>query len=123
MVDRPWQGDASSLVDAFRRKERSPLEELEATYAAIDASDLNAFCFLDRDRALAAAKRADVSLPFGGVPLGVKELERYTGWPDTDASLVFKDRIAASTDTMLSRAQAAGAVLVGQTTEIGRAHV
>ena len=116
MVDRPWQGDASSLVDAFRRKERSPLEELEATYAAIDASDLNAFCYLDRDRALAAAKRADVSLPFGGVPLGVKELERYTGWPDTDASLVFKDRIAASTDTMLSRAQAAGAVLVGQTT-------
>ena len=56
MVDRPWQGDASSLVDAFRRNERSPVEELQATYAAIDASDLNAFCFLDRERALAAAK-------------------------------------------------------------------
>jgi aspartyl-tRNA(Asn)/glutamyl-tRNA(Gln) amidotransferase subunit A len=50
------------------------------------------------------------------VPLGVKELERYRGWPDTDASLVFKDRIATSTDTMLLRAQASGAVLVGQTT-------
>ncbi|NCZ86317.1 MAG: amidase, partial [Actinobacteria bacterium] len=116
MVDRPWQGDASSLVDAFRRNERSPVEELQATYAAIDASDLNAFCFLDRDRAFAAARSADVSLPFGGVPLGVKELERYTGWPDTDASLVFKDRIATTTDTMLSRATSAGAVLVGQTT-------
>ncbi|NCX60525.1 MAG: amidase, partial [Actinobacteria bacterium] len=116
MVDRPWQGDASSLVDAFRRNERSPVEELQATYAAIDASDLNAFCFLDRERALAAAKSADVSLPFGGVPLGVKELERYAGWPDTDASLVFKDRIATTTDTMLSRATSAGAVLVGQTT-------
>jgi aspartyl-tRNA(Asn)/glutamyl-tRNA(Gln) amidotransferase subunit A len=46
----------------------------------------------------------------------VKELERYRGWPDTDASLVFKDRIATSTDTMLLRAQASGAVLVGQTT-------
>ncbi|NDA54536.1 MAG: hypothetical protein EBX87_06160, partial [Actinobacteria bacterium] len=54
--------------------------------------------------------------PFGGVPLGVKELERYAGWPDTDASLVFKDRIATTTDTMLSRATSAGAVLVGQTT-------
>ena len=116
MVDRPWQGDASSLVGAFRRNERSPVEELQATYAAIDASDLNAFCFLDRERALAAAKSADVSLPFGGVPLGVKELECNSGWPHTDASLVFKDRIATTTDTMLRRAANAGAVFVGQTT-------
>ena len=57
-----------------------------------------------------------MSLPFGGVPLGVKELERYTGWPDTDASLVFKDRVATTTDTMLVRAAGAGAVLIGQTT-------
>ncbi len=116
VADLPWQGDAVSLVDAFRRGERSPVEELRATYDAIDASDLNAFCFLDRDAALAAAQTADVSLPFGGVPLGVKELERHAGWPDTDASLVFKDRVAATTDTMLKRAKAAGAVLVGQTT-------
>ena len=114
--DAPWQGDASSLVDAFRRGDRSPVEELQATFAAIDASDLNAFCFLDRDAALTAARTADVSLPFGGVPLGVKELERNAGWPDTDASLVFKDRVATTTDTMLQRAKKAGAVLVGQTT-------
>lgn len=116
MADRPWQGDATSLVEAFRRGDHSPAEELAATFAAIDASDLNAFCFLDRERALAAAQHADVSLPFGGVPLGVKELERHDGWPDTDASLVFKDRVATSTDTMLIRATSAGAVLVGQTT-------
>ena len=116
MGDATWQGDAVSLIDAFRRGERSPVEELQATYDAIDASDLNAFCFLDREAALAAAKRADVSQPFGGLPLGVKELERNIGWPDTDASLVFKDRIAASTDTMLQRATRAGAILVGQTT-------
>jgi len=114
--DVPWQGDAISLVEAFRRGDRSPAEELQATYEAIDKSNLNAFCFLDRDKALAAARVADVSLPFGGVPLGVKELERHTGWPDTDASLVFKDRIATTTDTMLQRAKRAGAVLVGQTT-------
>ena len=114
--DVPWQGDAISLVEAFRRGERSPVEELQATYDAIDRSNLNAFCFLDRDRALAAASRADVTLPFGGIPLGVKELERNTGWPDTDASLVFKDRVATTTDTMLKRASKAGAVLVGQTT-------
>lgn len=116
VTDAPWQGDAISLVEAFRRGERSPVEELAATYDAIDRSDLNAFCFLDRDAAFAAARTADVLLPFGGVPLGVKELERHAGWPDTDASLVFKDRVADTTDTMLKRAKNAGAVLVGQTT-------
>ena len=66
--DTPWLGDTVSLVEAFRRGERSPVEELQATYDAIDASELNAFCFLDRERALDAARTADVSLPFGGVP-------------------------------------------------------
>lgn len=114
--DTPWQGDAISLVEAFRRGDRSPVEELQATYDAIDRSKLNAFCFDDREQAFAAARIADVSLPFGGVPIGVKELERKRGWPDTDASLVFKDRVASSTDTMLERAGNAGAILVGQTT-------
>ena len=114
--DTPWQGDAVSLVEAFRRGERSPVEELQATFDAIERSDLNSFCFLDRDTALANAKVANVTLPFGGVPIGVKELDHVAGWPDTDASLVFKDRIAESTDTMLVRARAAGTVLVGQTT-------
>lgn len=114
--DTTWQGDAVSLVDAFRRGERSPLEEMKATLAAIERSSLNAFCFVDAERALDAAARADTSLPFGGVPIGVKELDHVVGWPDTDASLVFKDRRATTTDTMLQRAQAAGAVLVGQTT-------
>ncbi len=116
VADTPWLGDTVSLVDAFRRGERSPVEELQATYDAIDASDLNAFCFLDRERALDAARTADVSLPFGGVPIGVKELDHNLGWPDTDASLVFKDRIAETTDTMLLRIRAAGGVLAGQTT-------
>ena len=51
MTDSPWPGDACSLVDAFRAGERSPVEELEATLGAIAASDLNAFSFLDADRA------------------------------------------------------------------------
>ena len=41
MTDTPWQGDACSLVDAFRAGERSPLEETEASLAAISESKLN----------------------------------------------------------------------------------
>jgi len=43
MTDQPWEGDAASLVDALRAGERSPVEELDATLAAIEASDLNCF--------------------------------------------------------------------------------
>ena len=49
-----WLGDTCSLVDAFRKGERSPVEELQATYDAIDASDLNAFCFTPREQAIAS---------------------------------------------------------------------
>lgn len=117
MVDAPWSGDACSLVDAFRSGDRSPREEVEATLAAIEASDLNCFSFVDAERALAAADAADVSLPFGGVPVGVKELDHVTGWPDTAASLVFRDRIATETSNSVQRlVDRGGAVLVGLTT-------
>jgi Asp-tRNA(Asn)/Glu-tRNA(Gln) amidotransferase A subunit family amidase len=112
-----WQGDAVGLVDAFRSGERTPVEELEATHAAIDASDLNAVCFTDREAAMAAARAADVSLPFGGVPVGVKELTKVEGWPDTDASVPLKDRVATQTSSMVERiVERGGAVLAGQTT-------
>ena len=116
MVDSPWSGDACSLVDAFRSGERSPVEELEASLAAIERSDLNAFAHLDPDGARSAAKSADVSLPFGGVPFGIKELEQVKDWPYTEASLIFKDRVGAYDTTMVTRLKAAGIVPVGSTT-------
>jgi aspartyl-tRNA(Asn)/glutamyl-tRNA(Gln) amidotransferase subunit A len=117
MADTPWQGDACSLVDEFRSGRRSPLEELQASYAAIEASDLNAFSFLAREQAEAAARAADVSLPFGGVPLGVKELDQVEGWPDTEACVVFADRVATQTSFQVRRIRDnGGAVLAGLTT-------
>jgi Asp-tRNA(Asn)/Glu-tRNA(Gln) amidotransferase A subunit family amidase len=117
MTDTPWLGDTCSLVDAFRSGERSPVEELEATMAAIDASTLNCFSFLDPEQAMERAKSADVSKPFGGVPLGVKELDSVKGWPNTDASLLFRDRIAEFDGTMVRRIRdEGGAVPVGMTT-------
>ncbi|MGA1075984.1 MAG: amidase [Ilumatobacteraceae bacterium] len=116
-TDRPWQGDACGLVDAFRRGERSPSEELAAVVAAIESSDLNAFSHVDVERAERAARSADVSKPFGGVPIGVKELDQVEGWPDTHACAVFRDRIATDTGTNPGRMRdLGGAVLVGQTT-------
>jgi len=115
-MTEPWLGDACSLVDAFRAGTLSPTEALDASLAAIDASALNAVCHLDVEAARSQAASADVSLPFGGVPIGVKELEPVAGWPYTEGSLVFADRTATATSTHVARLRAAGAVLAAQTT-------
>jgi aspartyl-tRNA(Asn)/glutamyl-tRNA(Gln) amidotransferase subunit A len=108
--------DACGLVDAFRRGELSPVEALHASIEAIDRSSLNACSHTDFDRALEAAAAADVSLPFGGVPFGVKELERVSRWPYTEASTVFADRVAHDDQTSIVRLRRTGAVLAAQTT-------
>jgi aspartyl-tRNA(Asn)/glutamyl-tRNA(Gln) amidotransferase subunit A len=115
-VSTPWLGDACSLVDAFRAGELSPLEALDDCIAAIAKSPLNAFSFTDFDRAREAATKADVALPFGGIPFGIKELEKVAGWPYTQASVVFKDRVAGHDDTSASRLRLTGAVFAAQTT-------
>ena len=115
--DLPWQGDACSLVDAYRAGDRSPVEELAATWEAIDRSELNAFSHIHREQAEAAARAADVTLPFGGLPIGVKELDQVEGWPDTHACVVYRDLVATHTTTNVARARdRGGAVLAGQTT-------
>ncbi|HUF33794.1 MAG TPA: amidase [Acidimicrobiales bacterium] len=116
VTDAPWPGDTCSLVDAFRSGERSPAEELEATLAAIDASELNAWSFRDDEVARRTAAEADVSLPFGGVPMGIKELDHVAGWPFTNASVPLADQVSAYDATKVSRLRDAGAVLVGMTT-------
>ncbi len=94
----------------------TPTEALELSLAAIERSELNAFCHLDTEAARAQAKNADVSLPFGGVPMGIKELESVAGWPYAEGSLLFADRRAEHTDIHVERLRRSGAVLVGQTT-------
>lgn len=116
MADAPWSGDTCSLVDAFRSGDRSPVEELEATLAAVEASTLNAFSYLDADAARSAAAAADVTRPFGGVPIGVKELDAVAGWPATEASIPLRDEIADRDSTKVARLRAAGAVPIGLTT-------
>src|SRR5580704_696328 len=114
-VRTPWLGDACGLVDALRAKELSPLEALDDCIAAIETSPLNAFSFTDFERAREAAKVANVALPFGGVPWGVKELERVEGWPYTEASTLFKDRVSDYDATSVDRLRTSGAVLAAQT--------
>ena len=111
-----WDGDACGLVDQFRSGQLHPAEVMSETLSEIASSTLNAFSFIDEEGALTAATNADVQAPFGGVPLGVKELDAVKGWPYTEASAVLADRVAEHTSTMVSRSIGAGAIPVGLTT-------
>lgn len=115
-VGSPWLDDACSLVDAFRAREVSPLEVLDACIAAAEDSALNPFSHTDFERAREAARAADVALPFGGVPFGLKELERVAGWPYTEASTIFADRVSGYDQTSVTRLRETGAILAAQTT-------
>ena len=116
MPTAPWTGDAVSLVDAFRRGERSPVEELEATLAAVETSELNAICHLDAAAALEAATKADVAQPFGGVPMAVKLGTGVAGWPASEGSVPLADLVHPDDATFVTRLRGAGGVLFGQST-------
>jgi len=120
-----WHLDAWELADRVRSGELHAVDLLEAFLARVDKfnDELNAFCFLDVDGARRRAAEIDAAVgrgedpgPWAGVPMGVKELVAVQGWPDTHASLLYKDHIADYTATEAARLLAAGAVLVGLTT-------
>ena len=115
MTDQPWQGRRLLARRRLPRRHHPPTEALDLSLAAIEQSELNAVIFVDEEQARAAAAAADVSLPFGGVPTGFKELDPVKGWPDTEASLALKDEIGDVDGTMTARLRTAGVVPVGQT--------
>lgn len=117
MTMTPWLGDACSLVEEFRAGRRTPVEEMQATLDAVAASNINAVSFLDPQGALERASKADISLPFGGVPLGIKELDSVKGWPETEASVPLSDRIASYTSIHSDRiVSKGGTIAFGLTT-------
>ena len=52
--------------------------------------DIGAFLSFDPDSALAAADQADLALPLGGLPIGIKDNINVAGQPCTCASKFLK---------------------------------
>ena len=104
MSDAPWSGDACSLVDAFRAGDRSPVEELRGD-ARRDRGERSERVLVPRfgpcDGRGPPGRR--VGARSAECRSGVKELEPVAGWPATEASLVFRDRIATTTSPVVRR--------------------
>lgn len=117
---------AVALGAAYRRRSLSPVEVTEAILARIDRLNpgLEAFCLVDAEAALQAARASEARHaagtplgPLDGVPATVKDLLLARGWPTRRGSHSTDPAAPAAEDApCVAGLRAAGAVLLGKTT-------
>jgi aspartyl-tRNA(Asn)/glutamyl-tRNA(Gln) amidotransferase subunit A len=116
---------ASELAGRYRDGALSPVEAASALLDRIEALQpkLNAFCIIDRDGALAAARasearwRAGTPLsPVDGVPATIKDLMLMRGHPTRRGSHLTDDVPDSEDSPAVARLKEAGAVILGKTT-------
>src|SRR6516165_3879336 len=97
---------AEALVSAY-------LDRIEAREAVVGAWE-----YLDRDQALAAARRRDAEPPRGplhGIPIAVKDLIDTVNMPTAYGSPIYRGHRPAADASCVALARAAGAVVLGKT--------
>src|SRR5205085_2702699 len=117
---------AEALVELYRKKALSPVEAADMLLGRAEAlqSRLNAFCFLDRDGALAAARASEQRWRTGaplsaidGVPVTIKDIVLMRGFPTLRGSkLIDPDQDWSEDSPAVARLREAGAVILGKTT-------
>ena len=112
------------VAKLIREKQISAVDAVNLCYARIDEVNpkINAVVAMCRDRALAEAKEADAMLaagkvigPLHGVPFTVKDSFDTVGVVSTGGTLGRKGFIPGKDATVVARARAAGAILLGKT--------
>jgi amidase len=110
---------ATELAGLVRAGELTSRELVEASLERIETLDpeLNAFCHLDPEGALAAAERVRPgdARPFAGVPIAIKDTAEVAGWPYTLGSEIFGDFVPEYDSFVVRRLRDAGFVFVGKT--------
>jgi aspartyl-tRNA(Asn)/glutamyl-tRNA(Gln) amidotransferase subunit A len=106
----------SALRARLKAREVAPREVLESLAARIAAIDPQVHGYLshDLDAAFAAAEKADVDLPLGGVPIAIKDVINVAGEPCTCGSKMLLPYRAPYDATVISRLRAAGAIPFGR---------
>jgi aspartyl-tRNA(Asn)/glutamyl-tRNA(Gln) amidotransferase subunit A len=117
---------AVELLARYRRKSLSPVEATRAILDRIERlnAKINAYCLVDRDAALKAARASErrwrAGRPVGrldGVPLGIKDLMLTKGWPTLRGSRTVDPNQPWDEDApAVARLREAGAVFLGKTT-------
>jgi aspartyl-tRNA(Asn)/glutamyl-tRNA(Gln) amidotransferase subunit A len=117
---------AAELIKLYARREVSPVEATRAALDRVAAHDeaVNAFCRLDADNALAAARTAESRIFHGqprglldGVPVSIKDVLLTRGLPTLRGSRTTDpDQEWADDAPSVARLREHGAVMIGKTT-------
>ena len=116
---------ALDLVELYRTQALSPVEAAEALLDRAEALQpkLNAFCVIDRDGALEAARAAERRWrdgeplgPLDGVPVTIKDLVLMRGFPTRRGSRMIDPVPDTEDGPAVARLREAGAVILGKTT-------
>ena len=106
----------SELQAGFRRGDFSPVDAvraLEDRIASVDSS-IGAYLSRDFETAIAAAEKADISLPLGGVPIGIKDAINVLGESCTCSSKMLAGYKSLYDATAIAKLRAAGAIPFGR---------
>jgi aspartyl-tRNA(Asn)/glutamyl-tRNA(Gln) amidotransferase subunit A len=117
---------AVELLELYRSKALSPVEATGLILDRLDALQpkINAFCVVDRDGAMKAARaserrwlRGEAAGPFDGVPMTIKDLILMRGFPTLRGSLIVeRDQDWSEDAPATARLREAGATIIGKTT-------
>jgi amidase len=111
---------ALELAEMLRSGQVHARVLVEAALVRLEEQEgrINAFGFVDAERALAAAETIspDDPRPFTGVPIAIKDGTPERGKPMRIGSTLFKDYIPNHDSTSVRRLEEAGFVPVGRTT-------
>jgi aspartyl-tRNA(Asn)/glutamyl-tRNA(Gln) amidotransferase subunit A len=104
------------IQEGFRAKAFDPVDLIRALESRIQSVDPAIHAFLSRDfgAALRQAETADVSLPLGGIPVGIKDVINVKGDPCTCASKILQGYIGLYDATAVARLRSAGAIPFGR---------
>ncbi len=106
----------SELQAGFRRGDFTPADAvraLEARIATVDSS-IGAYLSRDFETALAAAEKADISLPLGGVPIGIKDAINVLSESCTCSSKMLAGYKSPYDATVIAKLREAGAIPFGR---------
>jgi Asp-tRNA(Asn)/Glu-tRNA(Gln) amidotransferase A subunit family amidase len=123
MTPEPYALTLAGAIDALSSRALSCTALTQSLLDRIDATDANvqAWAWLDREHALAAARTLDARRKGGGrsrlegVPIGVKDIVATAGMPTQMGSPIYAGAIPARDAECIARLDRAGGMVLGKT--------